>query len=150
MFSYIERAKSLFRTLAKGDICILCAILVAALLMFAGQAIAARSFLSGTNREAILEIRSPGRETRQISIDPAALADEGPWDIDGPAGGLVVAYVPGKGICVSKAACPDQVCVGMGYVRGDGESIVCVPNEIIILLRTGGEGGGDGLDAVLR
>lgn len=37
-------------------------------------------------------------------------------------------------ICVSEASCPDRVCVNTGAISREGQSIVCVPNKIVITI----------------
>ncbi len=37
-------------------------------------------------------------------------------------------------IAISSAECPDQVCVKTGAISREGESIVCVPNKIVITI----------------
>lgn len=49
--------------------------------------------------------------------------------------------------CVSAASCPDHVCMDRGAVRYDGETIVCLPNKLVVTI-VGGER--SGLDAVAR
>ncbi|MCR5774187.1 MAG: NusG domain II-containing protein [Lachnospiraceae bacterium] len=43
------------------------------------------------------------------------------------------------------ADCPDRVCVHSREISSDGESIVCLPNHVVLKI-TGGEGGG--IDAI--
>ena len=40
------------------------------------------------------------------------------------------------------SACPDKLCVKTGWISRPGESIVCLPNRVVIEI-TGGEGGPD-------
>ena len=38
-----------------------------------------------------------------------------------------------NGSCrVRKASCPDKVCVRRGRIRGNGESIICLPHHLVI------------------
>ena len=45
---------------------------------------------------------------------------------------------------VTRADCPDQVCVRQGAVRYSGESIVCLPHKLIVTIEGGAAGGIDG------
>lgn len=47
-------------------------------------------------------------------------------------------------VCVSYADCPDRVCVRTGWVRYDGEMIVCLPHRLIVTVI----GGAAGPDAI--
>ena len=127
-----------------GDAVILACILGAALSMIAWQILPT----AGDGR-LWLELSGPeAHERTPVDRIPA----EAGWrrNVAGAAGGLVLAYVPEQGFHVESASCPDRLCVNSGFIRRAGQSIVCVPNEIIIrLLTDGGEGGGE-LDGVLR
>lgn len=52
---------------------------------------------------------------------------------------------PGR-IRVAQADCPDQICVGMGWISGGGAPIVCLPNGLVIEI----EGGQDDIDGVAQ
>jgi len=39
---------------------------------------------------------------------------------------------------VSEASCPDKICVGKGKIQYDGESIICLPNKVVIETVGGG------------
>ena len=41
------------------------------------------------------------------------------------------------------ASCPDQICVRQGAIRYEGESIVCLPNKLIITVEGGRSNGVD-------
>lgn len=46
---------------------------------------------------------------------------------------------------VSAASCPDHVCINQGRVSLDGQTIVCLPNKLVVSV-TGGEASGiDGI-----
>ena len=45
---------------------------------------------------------------------------------------------------VIEASCPDQICVNQGTIRYDGESIVCLPNQLIVTVEGGKSNGVDG------
>lgn len=46
---------------------------------------------------------------------------------------------------ISQASCPDHVCIRQGEISCDGQTIVCLPNKLVVEV-TGGEQGA--LDAV--
>lgn len=50
-------------------------------------------------------------------------------------------------VSVSEASCKNQVCVRHGSISRAGESIVCLPNRLVITIEGGAEKGG-GYDAV--
>ena len=57
----------------------------------------------------------------------------------------VVEVADGR-VRVSDADCPDRLCVRQGWIRYDGESIVCLPHKLVVTVR----GSGHDLDAVAR
>ena len=63
--------------------------------------------------------------------------------LEGPGGFSNTITVEKGRICVSKAGCPDQICVHQGYISDGTTPIVCLPNRLIIEIT----GGGSGLDA---
>lgn len=44
---------------------------------------------------------------------------------------------------VTAASCPDHVCVKRGAIRFDGETIVCLPNRLVVTVVNGGDSGMD-------
>ena len=115
------------------------AILAALILILAGAA----AFL-------LLRPKSGGHVAR-ISLDGQVVEEidlsrvEAPYTltIDGPGGFSNTITVEKGRICVSKAGCPDQICVHQGYISDGTTPIVCLPNKLIIEII----GGGSGLDA---
>ena len=53
--------------------------------------------------------------------------------------------VEGKRIRMKEANCPDKICVRQGWIEKPGDSIVCIPGEILIRIE-----GTAPLDAVTR
>ena len=50
-------------------------------------------------------------------------------------------------VSVTEASCKNQVCVRHGRVSRSGESIVCLPNRLVVRIESGSEEGG-GYDSV--
>ena len=48
---------------------------------------------------------------------------------------------------ISEASCPDKLCVRQGEVSYDGQSIICLPNKVVVTV-SGGEQ--SGYDAVAK
>ena len=46
---------------------------------------------------------------------------------------------------VIAASCPDRVCMDRGEIRFDGETIVCLPNGLVVTVVGGDESGMDGV-----
>lgn len=115
------------------------AILAALILILAGSA--AFLLLRPKNGGHVARISLDGQVVEEIDLSRV----EAPYTltIDGPGGFSNTITVEKGRICVSKAGCPDQICVHQGYISDGTTPIVCLPNKLIIEII----GGGDGLDA---
>ena len=114
-------------------------ILAALVLLLAGSA--ALLLLRPKSDGHVARITLDGKIVQEIDLSrvvrPYTLTVEGP-------GGFSNTIAVEKGrICVSKAGCPDQICVRQGYISDSTTPIVCLPNRLIIEI----VGGGNGLDA---
>lgn len=134
--------------LAKTDRRILAGILAAALILLVFQ-----YFAGSGSSELALEVSRPGEERLRIPISSLPQGEQGRWHIEGAAGGVYLSYWPEQGVHVDRADCPDQACVKTGFINKAGQSIVCVPNQIIIrLVALDGQGdrGKEELDGILK
>ena len=58
-----------------------------------------------------------------------------------------VVVISGGTVSVTEASCKNQVCVKHGAISRPGESIVCLPNRLVVRIEDGSEEGG-GYDSV--
>lgn len=84
------------------------------------------------------------REVLQ-TIDLGAVEEEYTFTVTG-AGGLTndIEVAPGK-IRVCRADCPDQICVGQGWLDADFIPIACLPSTLIIQVVDGEDSGIDSM-----
>lgn len=68
-------------------------------------------------------------------------------EIDGYMGGRNVLVISGDQAYMKEASCPDGLCMHQGKVSRAGQSIVCLPNRVVVKI-SGGKGGD--LDAVTQ
>jgi len=59
-----------------------------------------------------------------------------------------VVEISGGAVSVTEASCKNQVCVKHGAINRTGESIVCLPNRLVVRIESGGSGEGGGYDSV--
>ena len=58
-----------------------------------------------------------------------------------------VVVISGGSVSVTEASCKNQVCVKHGPISRSGESIVCLPNRLVVRIENSSEEGG-GYDSV--
>ena len=114
---------------------------------------------AGSNAKVIIEsggdlyARYPLAEDRTVVVPaPKQTAVDAPSADSGEAPSAqydyynVVVISEGK-VSVTEASCKNQVCVKHGAISGPGESIVCLPNRLVVRIDNGSEEGG-GYDSV--
>lgn len=74
-------------------------------------------------------ISAQGKVVRTITLDPNG--GESTFLINGRIGAATVEVVGAK-IRMREANCSNQICVKQGWIEHPGESIVCIPGEILI------------------
>lgn len=87
---------------------------------------------------AVVEVRNAAGLYREISLEQDATVS-----VPGPLGDSVVKVEHGIVYMVS-SPCPTKVCINMGEISEAGESIVCIPNRVYVLIR-GGKSGADSI-----
>jgi hypothetical protein len=94
--------------------------------------------------EGRLMIQIQGRNGRWVY--PADRAGE--VRIPGPLGFTVVVF-SGGGARIRASPCANKTCVASGIIRRRGQWIVCLPNEVSLVIEgaRGGGGGGADIDA---
>jgi len=68
----------------------------------------------------------------------AALNEDASFSVHGAAGELVIEIQGGR-VAVTRADCPNRICVRTGWRSKAGDVIVCVPNKAIVRI-SGPEG----------
>lgn len=74
------------------------------------------------------------------TVDLTGVAAPYAFTVEGPAGSNTVEVERGR-IRVSRADCPDQVCVRQGWISTGAAPIVCLPNKLVIQIEDGGGAG---------
>ena len=114
-------------------------VLILALLLLALLAWGALRLTKKPGGEAVVTVDGVLVATLPLSI-------EARLPVGAERGFLNVVEVADGRVRVVDADCPDRLCVRQGWIRYDGESIVCLPHKLIVSIR----GGGQDLDAVAR
>ena len=107
--------------------------LIAALL--AAAAIAWAILSLGRQGGAVAVVTVDGEKRAELPLEKdASIMIEGE--------GHNTVTVRGGAVCVESADCPDGLCVRQGWAKYEGETIVCLPNGLVVTVR-GGEAGPD-------
>jgi hypothetical protein len=114
--------------MTKGDKFLIAGVLLAAILVTA--ALFGRSAVSSHTMLACRAVISAEGKVVRI-IDLAAGGRTTTFTVTG-RGGPALVEVAGKRIRIAEAPCPRHICVAHGWIENPGESIVCVPGEILI------------------
>ena len=77
-----------------------------------------------------------------------SLADSGEeiWIFGEPGRQNAVQRI-GRRVRVVKADCPDQLCVKQGWIEKTGDQLLCIPNQLLVEIRSKGA---EAIDAVAR
>ena len=116
----------------KADIIIAAAVLAAAALIFLCV-----NLFAGSGSVAVVE--QNGAVIAELPLDTDTV-----FEVEN--GGKVTNVVEVKNgeVSVTEADCPDKICVNHRAVSRNGESIVCLPNKVVVSVE-GGEGEVDGV-----
>ena len=129
-------------------------IILLVVLVIAGLAVSAVLAMSHSDGDTVI-IESGGDlyatyslfEDRTVEVPaPASLPGVKAANKSGTAAHNVVKIKDGK-VSVTEASCLNQVCVHHSEISRSGESIVCLPNRMVVRIE-GGRGEGGGYDSV--
>ena len=116
-----------------GDIVLVLLVIVAAI---AGVVLVSGASAGEKGSLAIIEVN--GKEVRRLELSDKqryrTLA------VEGTLGPSTVAVEDGK-IWMAESACRDKLCVGMGRIDSTGQSVVCLPNRVVIRITDGAKPG---------
>jgi hypothetical protein len=127
--------------MTRGDKCLAAGIMLAAILAIAFPRLHSSLFPMATS-SARAVIKAQGKIDQEVD-----LSDRGgrsTFVVNGRVGPSTL-EVEGKRIRMKEANCPDKICVRQGWIEKPGDSIVCIPGEIIIRIE-----GAAPVDAVTR
>ena len=124
----------------KNDIKLIIGIIIVALAI-----IICRQLTRSHGAQAVVYI--DGKESARYSLDTDHI-----YEIKGVNGGYNTLVIEDGKAHLSDADCPDQLCVGMGTIQYDGETIVCLPHKVVIEIESDekDEISGDAIDAIAQ
>ncbi len=91
---------------------------------------------------ALLLTRHEGSQV-VVSVDGKEIASfpldkDITYEIDGYEGGHNTLIIKDGAAYMSDASCPDHLCMGMGKISKNGQSIICLPNRVVVEIRDAG------------
>ncbi len=116
-----------------GDIVLVLLVIAAAI---GSMVLVSRASAGEKGSLAIVEVN--GKEVRRLE-----LSDKQGYrtlTVQGTLGSSTVAVEDGK-VWMTESACRDKLCVGMGRIDSTGQSIVCLPNRVVIRITNGAKPG---------
>ena len=66
-----------------------------------------------------------------------SLITDGIYDING--GTNTIEIKDGR-VCMLEAFCPNHLCIRQGWISFEGQSIICLPNKVTVIVRAPGSG----------
>lgn len=117
----------------KNDVILVIALLAFALAAFGGVSLYSR--LSTNKPEAVVYLDGVEQGRYPLSEDTTVEIRQG-------VGWNILQIQDGKAD-ITEASCPDKVCVNHRPVHGQGESLVCLPNKMVVEIENGEETGVD-------
>lgn len=126
--------------MTRGDKFLLAGILLVSLLSMA-TLYGHFAFFSGKIESAQAVITVQGKVVRKISLP---VPERSSFVVNGRLGPSAV-EVEGTRVRMHEASCAERICIGQGWIAHPGQSIVCIPGEILIRIE-----GAAPVDAVTR
>lgn len=121
------------KTIQKRELIIIC------ILLICGLALAA-VLLLGSKSGAQVEISVGG-----TVVGTYPLNQNTTYVIDGVYGGTNTLVVENNSAHMADATCPDKVCIHMGTISKGGQSIICLPNQVVVQILSDDTMGIDGV-----
>ena len=113
--------------LRKADLILLAVVL-------ALGAVLAAALLLRSSGGGVAQVRVAGTVTASYPLD-----EDASYTITGANGGTNLLVIEDGSARIEEASCPDGVGVHPGRVRRDGQSIVCLPNQVVVEIVSGAE-----------
>ena len=120
----------------KNDVILIAALLVAALLTAGGMRIWQ---MNNTKDSANVVVTIDGEV-----YGTYPLSEDRTERIELPDGSYNILIISDGYADVTEASCPDQICVKHNHIRYSKESIVCLPNKVVVTVEGGEENEIDG------
>lgn len=119
----------------KNDIIVIAALAVIALVSFG----AVQIYSGNTTKEAEAVVLIDGKEQGRYP-----LSEDITVEIEGENGGYNILDIKAGMADITEASCPDKICVNHKPINKNGETLVCLPNKVVVEIQNGEEAEVDG------
>jgi len=126
----------------RWDILVIAVIAVSAAVI--GWALLTRAAASGDGLTAVITQNGTVLESVDLSSIPEGESQE--YTVNGDY--TAVVELENSRVCIESSDCPNQDCVHTGWISKAGQSVVCLPNRLVVEL-TGTSGSDSGVDVVI-
>lgn len=126
----VQNGRIMERKIRKNDIVLIITLAVTALAVYLGTTY----FQGKSTKNAVAVIKIDGEEYGRYP-----LTEEITERIELPEGGYNVLKITEGRADITEASCPDKICVNHRAVSRKGQSIVCLPNKVVIEIENGKE-----------
>lgn len=90
---------------------------------------------------ALVRYKAAGSSTKiEVSVESQVFASysidqEVDEVITGHDGGTNHLIIKNGNVTITEASCPDKVCVRQGNIKESGQTLVCLPNKVIVTIK---------------
>lgn len=85
------------------------------------------AFLLTSKSGELVQVRVSGKVVATYSME-----QDGEYTIEGKNDGRNIVVIKDKKVYMKKANCPDKVCVNQGKISKVGQSIICLPHQVVV------------------
>ncbi|MCD7761061.1 MAG: NusG domain II-containing protein [Clostridiales bacterium] len=100
------------------------------------------SRMSGQSENLTVVIRQDGEVVATLPLDEDAV-----YTVQGEEDAVNRVVIENGAVYIEEASCPDRLCVKQGKIRYAGDSLICLPNRVVVEITGQDE---LGLDAVAK
>ena len=112
----------------RWDLWLVLLLLVCAAALWIGWGLFRSASENENPRNYVAVVEQYGKEVARLP-----LSENGRWPFEGRDGrGKNVIVVEDGAVFMAEADCPDSLCVQMGRIYREGESIVCLPHGLVV------------------
>ena len=124
----------MMRQKTRNDVILIVVLLIISAICFGGIKIYQK--LSTENATAVIRVNGEMVGSYLLNEDTEVMVDAG-------NGNYNLLSIKDGHVKMQKASCPDKICVQHAKISKNGETIVCLPNKVVIEIMNGEETGVD-------